>query len=204
VHTLGASVVTPWVRAWAAWQQGRWYSDRHRAFSATAHAVLRREAPPVRALTVGIDYASGDDDAADGAHTTFFPMVPTTTPDVLRGMFARMNLREVFARGEIQLPRALTMSATVRRVALATSRDRWYSGTGASASRGSGFGFTTRGSRLATGLGTSVEASVAATVRRRWVLSASFLGMHAGPVIRRHFGNGWGFATVFEARVRVP
>jgi hypothetical protein len=204
VHTAGASVVAPWVRGWAAWQRGRWYSERHDAFSGTLHAVLTRDTPHARSLIIGVDYASGDDDATDGEHNTFFAMVPTTTPDALRGAFARMNVRDVFARGELALRRTVRVVAAVHHMSLATARDRWYSGTGAAASRGSGFGFTTRGSRLATRLGTVVETSVAASFRPTWNVSASLVSMHAGPVLRRHFRDGWGHALLFESRVRVP
>lgn len=208
VQTLGGSL--EWegpadVRVWAAGQRGRWFGDAHRAFSASIEGGYRwssvRWKPQARA---GFLWASGDDDPGDAVHGTFFPMVPTARPDLAAGLFAPMNLRHASAHLSLQPHPAVAVSLDAHRLALAQSLDGWYGGTGATAGRGEYFGYSTRPSRLATGLGTLATLSADAKLSLHWSLKTSAGLMKGGEVIRRQFDGSTMWMLSVETRFRIP
>jgi hypothetical protein len=73
----------------------------------------------------------------------------------------------------------LGLRANVRRVGLATARDHWYCGSGATQSRGTLFGYSTPPSDGSTDLAAIVELSGDYTVSRHWSVNA-FLGVARG------------------------
>ena len=202
LHTVGGSAALAGIHVWAAVQRGEWYGDSHRAFSLSADAGRRwdrvRWAP--RAFA-GVMYASGDDDPNDRRHGTFFPMLPTTRPDVLRGTYAQMNLRDVYAGVEVHPRTRLRLSAEVHVLALADRQDRWYSGTGATAIRGEYFGFTSRRSTLRHGLGTLTQASLAMQMKPRWTLRGALGVVRGGDVVRRQFTDSTLWVAAVESAV---
>lgn len=190
------------LHAWGALQRGDWYGDSHRAFSAVAGAGYRwTDAAWHPAVSGGIAYASGDGDPNDRRHGTFFPMVPTTRPDVLGGTYAQMNLRDLYARMQVRPGRRLILTSDVHRLSLAQSLDRWYSGTGATASTGRYFGYSTRQSRLATGLGTVMQVSAEAALARYWSVKASGGLVKGGEVVTRQFDGAWLSVFSLESRI---
>ena len=192
IQTVGGASSVAGVNVWGALQRGTWYGDSHRAFSVGVDAGhvwdQSRWHPELRG---GVLYASGDDDPGDARHGTFFPMLPTTRPDLLRATFAQMNMRDVFASIGFTPLTQIRFDVDVHHLTLANRLDRWYTGTGATAFSGTYFGYSTRGSTLRTGLGTYVQTSASTEVNSRWTLSASVGHMRGGDVVRRQFrGNG--------------
>ena len=173
---------------WAATQFGDWFGQLHHAFSGIAEVGYnwRRTTwqPQVR---VGLVHASGDDAPSDSVHRTFFPMVPTTRPDLLAGTYAQMNLRDMLVEGRFQPHARVRVGAELHRLSLVNARDRWYSGTGATAFRGNYFGYSSRPSRLVTDLGTFVQFSAEATMTKWWTVKASVGWFNGGEVVRRQF-----------------
>jgi hypothetical protein len=174
---------------WLAGQIGGWYGVDHRAWSLMTEGGYQWPSGWRPWLRAGLQYASGDDDPTDVRHGTFFPMLPSTRPDLLAGTFAQMNLRDLF--GEIRLePHArVTLRADVHRLSLANARDRWYSGTGATARRGTYFGYRSRRSSGETGVGTFVHFSADGAVSKRWKVKASVGSVNGGGVIRGLFAG---------------
>jgi hypothetical protein len=209
VRTVG----TAWTRTlagvdvelWGALQRGAWYGDDHRAFSVSAEAGYtwtRGSGEP--SIGAGVLYASGDDDSSDTAHGTFFPMVPTTAPPVLGGTFAQMNLRDTYIRGRVTPHARLLVSAEVHRLSLASRHDRWYSGTGATAFAGTYFGYSSRPSFLATGLGTFAQLSGDMSIAPYWRLTATAGVIRGGNVVRRQFAGRSLAVFVLESTVSYP
>ncbi|MGH9204558.1 MAG: alginate export family protein, partial [Vicinamibacterales bacterium] len=197
ISTLGASQVGSYAlgpgRAdsvlWIAGQLGDWYGVPHRTVSLIAEGGYQwrvRWQPWIRA---GMLHASGDRDPSDARHGTFFPMLPSTKPDLLAGTFAQMNLRDVFAELRVQPHRRVEVAGDVRKMSLLEASDHWYSGTGATARRGSFFGFLTRPAWGSTDLGVVTKASVKIEVNRRWTISGSFGTVTGGQVVRRLFAG---------------
>jgi hypothetical protein len=204
LQTYGASYVRSIgaieVRGWGALQGGRWFDDRHRAFSTIAEATFQWPGSRGPAIDGGFLYASGDGNAGDDSHGTFFPMVPTTRPDILAGTYAQMNLRDAFARVRMRPRPALAVDAAVHRLTLANDFDRWYSGTGATALRGEYFGYSSRPSRFAAGLGTSIDGSIEAAVHRYWSLKVAMAAIKGGEVVRRQFAGDWARVLILQSR----
>lgn len=207
LQTVGAMWARPGrvsLLAWGALQGGRWYDDRHRAFSGLAEAGYQWSTRWRPALRAGASVASGDNDPADARHGTFFPMLPTTSPGVLSGTFAQMNLRDIYATLRMQPRSWLLLMAEAHRFSLADALDRWYSGTGATAAHGTYFGFSERPSRLATNLGTLWLVGSEARLHKLWTLNISAGLMQGGDVIQRQFDGRRLSVFVLENRIAVP
>nr|MBA3269032.1 alginate export family protein [Acidobacteriota bacterium] len=198
IGTIGASHVREYrlgngraqTVVWAATQFGDWYGDLHHAFSAIADAGYRwpqtRWAPAIRG---GIVYASGDGMPLDGTHRTFFPMLPTTRPDLLAGTYAQMNLRDLSAEVRVQPHARVGVSVELHRLSLVDANDHWYSGTGATAVRGNYFGYSSRLSGGETALGTFLQTSAEARLTKWWTMNASVGLVSGGAVVRRQFAG---------------
>jgi hypothetical protein len=173
---------------WAAAQAGRWYELAHRAWSAAAEAGHRWPHVPGRPWArAGVLVASGDGDARDDRHATFFPMLPSVDGRATSTVYAPMNLVDVFAQLVLEPHARLRVSSEVHRLSLATSDDRWYAGSGATMRRGAYFGYSSRSSGGETSLGTMMEASADVRLSRSWTARAYLGRMHGGDVVRHSF-----------------
>ena len=194
VATFGGSVVSLLpvgrgrvdVLAWIAGQSGEWYGDPHRAMSLIVEGGYKWTAwlwqPWVRG---GVRYASGDASPIDSAHGTFFPVLPSSQPALLAGVYAQMNLRDVFGEVRLQPRSRIGVRGSVHRLSLASGADRWYSGTGATAIRGDFFGYSGRLVFQGTDLGTLFQTSAEAELTKRWTVRGSFGMVKIGGVPAR-------------------
>jgi hypothetical protein len=197
IATVGASYVATHPRAggaidmvaWFAAQSGEWFGERHRAFNAVAELGYRWNSPWRPWLRVGVSRASGDADSADGRHETFFPMLPTTRPSSLAATFAPMNLQETFAEARLAPARRLALAASVRRLALVEAADLWYSGTGATALRGTYAGYSGRRVFGENSLGTLFDFGATIPVSTHWKLTGAFSAMRAGRAVGQLFAG---------------
>jgi Alginate export len=197
VNSFGATVVgaSPnrnggqWdAMLWLVGQSGSWYGQPHRGFSLAAEVGYQwTEASWRPWLRGGFLQASGDDDPADDRHETFFQMLPTVRRYAQTAGYSQMNNTDVFAQALLRPSPTLSLRVDVRRVGLASARDMWYFGSGATQSRGSLFGFSTRPANGATHLASIAEGSADYTVSRRWSVNG-YVGLaKGGQVIRRAF-----------------
>lgn len=196
VWTAGASAAGayPWrwgvtdVVGWAAGQSGAWYELSHRAVAATGAVGHRFTGAPWRPwLRAGVAYASGDTSATDGAHGTFFPMLPSGDRVSRLNAYALMNVVDRWAALELQPHRALDVTASVRRVALASTADRWYQGSGATLRLGNYFGYQGRNGRGGSTIGTVVDGGATWRPVRWWTLRAFAGRISGGDVVTRLF-----------------
>lgn len=210
LHTLGASVIhlSPIGRgqvdalAWVAAQFGDWYGDRHRAGSVVGEAGYQSTAMPLRPwFRAGVLWASGDDDAGDVAHGTFFPVLPSMRPSLMAGTIAQMNVRDVWGELRLQPSARVEMRGEVHRLSLVRAADRWYSGTGATTLAGTYFGYTGRGSGGDTSLGTLAQARVSASLGARWSIRGSLGVLSGGNVVRTWFAGNRLTVVAFESLV---
>ena len=181
---------------WIVGQSGSWYEQTHRAMSVAAEAGHQWSRAPWRPwLRAGVLYASGDDTPDDERHGTFFQMLPTVRRYSQTAAYSQMNLREVFVQGFLRPAPSLGVRVDVHRVDLASARDLWYSGSGATQQRGTQFGFAGRPSRGASRLGTTVEVAADYTITPHWSVNG-FMGiMRGGEVVRRSLaGSTMAFA----------
>jgi hypothetical protein len=79
------------------------------------------------------------------------------------------------------------MRIDLHRIGLASSRDHWYFGSGATQARGVLFGFSTRPSNGYKDLATIVETSSEYSISRSWSVNGYIGAIRGGRVVRHDF-----------------
>lgn len=198
ITTFGASLVGVYpasggeadVLVWVAKQAGDWFGVDHDASSYAVEAGYRWPRAPWQPwVRAGFDYASGDDEATDATHGTFFQVLPTVRKYSLSASYAQMNLRDLFAQVFLKPHAKVSARLDLHRLDLAQAADRWYGGSGATQSRGTFFGYSGRPSRGATALGTVVEGSADLTLTKQWSVNGYLGTMAGGEVVKRNFAG---------------
>jgi hypothetical protein len=173
---------------WFAGQTGSWFAQSHRAASVVAEAGYQwgsaRWQPWLRG---GVVWASGDSDPSDDRHGTFFQMLPTVRRFAQSAVYSQMNHTDVFVQALLRPAPPLAIRADLHRVGLASSRDHWYFGSGATQSRGTLFGFATRASHGHTDLATIIEASLEYAIGPHWSVNGYIGILRGGRVVQRAF-----------------
>ena len=184
---------------WMAGQFGDWYEQRHRGFAMAAEAGYQwtavRWSPWLRG---GASWFSGDDDAGDDTHGTFFPMLPTVRRYSQSTLYSMANLRDVMVQGVLRPRNSLTVRLDVHMLTLANGADGWYAGSGATQESGRIFGYTLRASGGERGLMRVLEASADWRLRPRWSVNGYVGAASSGPVVRRSFSEGPAAFFYFE------
>ncbi len=181
INTFGATVIAaPPPRAgrqwdgllWLAGQSGAWYEQTHRAASVAAEAGYQWTTatwqPWVRG---GWLFASGDRGPLDNRHGTFFQMLPTVRRYSQSALYSQMNSTDLFAQVMLRPRPKLAVRLDWHRIGLASSRDAWYSGSGATQNRGTLFGFSTRPSNGAGTLASVAEGSADYALSSHWSIN---------------------------------
>lgn len=198
ITTLGTSLIGAYpagvgqvdVFGWFAWQRGDWYGERHEAEAVAAEVGYQRTSIRWRPwLRAGWFRSSGDRDAGDGRHGTFFQMLPTARRYSLSTTYNLMNLSEVFGQALLRPRSNLNVRVDVHRLRLTSATDLWYAGSGAAASSGMSFGFAGRRSNGSTDLGVMVEGAVDWTISPRFSVNAYLGRMTGGDVVGRTFAG---------------
>lgn len=178
------------VVGWFAGEFGDWYGQSHRAASMVGEIGHHWTRAPMRPwLRGGYLFASGDRDPNDGNHTTFFQMLPSSRKYALSTVYTQMNLRDAFLQSFVEPGLGVKARIEAHRLDLARREDRWYYGSGATASTGRFFGFSGRSSSGETSLGTIVEGTLEVPIKRHWSLNGYIGSMWGGPVVRGLFEN---------------
>lgn len=116
---------------WGGWQTGEWFELDHDAYALALEMGYQWTDFAWKPwLRGGYNFASGDKDAADGDHDTFYPMLTTTrqySPSIL---YTSMNLEDVFASLAVKPCSVVTIKTEAHLLTLAESADRWYLGSG--------------------------------------------------------------------------
>ena len=84
---------------------------------------------------------------------------------------------------------AASLRIDVHRLTLSNAADRWYFGSGAAQASGASFGYGTRPSAGATGLGMVVEGAADYRVNAHWSLNGYVGTIRGGPVVERSFSG---------------
>lgn len=188
--------------AWFAGQAGSWYGQRHRAWSLAIEGGYQWKTPWQPWVRAGVLYASGDDDAGDAAHGTFFPMLPTVRKYAYTAAYAPMNLRDTFIEVIARPTSRVLVRADARQLRLAQAADLWYAGSGATQRRGRFFGYAGRRSGGATALGTVFEGAADVTLGRHWAVNGFAGTIHGGQVVRSLFAGNWLRFVYLETAIR--
>jgi hypothetical protein len=166
-HYLGALKIGPGtadVLLWGAAQTGAWgaLSQRSGAFAAEAGWQPAGAAALHPWIRVGYDWGSGDGNASDGTHGTFFQVLPTPRLYARFPFFNMMNTADAFAELILRPSPTLAIRADAHALRLADSADLWYAGGGAF--EPDTFGYAGRPANGHRGLATLLDVSADITV----------------------------------------
>ena len=172
---------------WGVLQNGRWGSLNQRSGAGAAQggyqpAILKPVRPWLRA---GYFYSSGDGNATDSTHGTFFAILPTPRVYARFPFFNEMNNRDLFGELMLRPAKKLVFRGDVHGLWLANSHDLWYSGGGAF--QPWTFGFNGRPSNGATGLATLFDVSGDYQITRGLAVGLYFGYARGGRVISAIF-----------------
>jgi hypothetical protein len=173
---------------WGALQNGSWGTQTQRAGAYAAEAgwqpaVLTQIRPWIRG---GYDFGSGDDNPADGRHSTFFQVLPTPRIYARTPFYNMMNTKDAFAELVLR-PKRVTIRSDIHSLRLASSNDLWYSGGGAF--QATTFGYTGRPSNGQSTLGTLYDVSADLTLTPHVAVSG-YVGYATGGLVTQAIYSG--------------
>jgi hypothetical protein len=118
---------------WGAGQTGRWGSQTQRAGAIDAEAGFQPQILPQLKpwLRAGYTWGSGDSDANDNTHGTFFQLLPTPRIYARFPFFNMMNNQDAFGTLILRPGSKVTVSSEFHSLRLSKANDLWYSGGGA-------------------------------------------------------------------------
>ncbi|HSE36649.1 MAG TPA: alginate export family protein [Blastocatellia bacterium] len=182
VSAIKAGSGTADVVLWGAGQFGSWGTLDQRSGALAAEAGYKfavRTSPWIRA---GYFRGTGDGDPADGAHTTFFQVLPTPRVYARFPFYNLMNNEDVFAQFRLKPHSRVSLRADVHHLSLSNRRDLWYVGGGAF--QDETFGFVGRPAGGNRNLGTVFDLSADFDVTQTTVLTFYASGVRGGSVQR--------------------
>lgn len=140
VHTWGAHFVTVAEAGpgkvdgllWGAVQAGEWGALDHTGWAYALETGYQfPKVPAAPWLRVGYNRSSGDQDADDDNHRTFFQILPTARSYAQFPFFNLMNNDDLFAQLILKPHERVTVRSDYHWLRLTESSDLWYSGGGA-------------------------------------------------------------------------
>jgi hypothetical protein len=176
--------------SWGAVQTGSWgaLADRAEVFAGEA-GVQPKIVKSLRPwLRTGYLYGSGDGNASDRTHGTFFQILPTPRPYARFPFFNLMNNEDGFAELMLRPFSAVTVRSDVHTLRLASANDLWYAGGGAF--QPWTFGYTGRPSNGARSLATLYDTSVDFRVSRHASVGLYYGYAEGKSVIKHIYPSG--------------
>ena len=176
------------VLAWGVLQRGDWYGQDHRAGTGAIEAGYQwARAPWSPWLRAGLLHASGDDNAADDRHGTYFPVLPTVRRFSQTTLFSTMNVDDTFVQVMARPASRVGIRLDLHDLRLASAADLWYIGSGATLEEGAAFGYSGRRSNGSRNLGFSTEGSVDVAVTPIWSFNVFVGHVNGGRVVTGTF-----------------
>ena len=174
---------------WLALQAGNWGALKHRAWSGVVEGgfqprILPRLKPWLRA---GVTQGSGDKNAADGTHGTFFQVLPTPRPFARTPFYNMSNTLDRYALVSVKPRKNLTVGAEFHSVRLSNANDLWYGGGGAF--QPWTFGYAGRPSGGARSLANLFDISVDYTINKHYAVGGYFGRTIGRQVTQSIYGN---------------
>jgi hypothetical protein len=172
---------------WGAYQFGDWGNLDHSAWAVTPEIGYQFTEvmfkPWIRA---GYFRSSGDDNAGDGTHGTFFQVMPTVRLQAKFPFYSMMNLQDVFAQILVMPTDTTRVAVDFHHLALSDSSDLFYGGSGATLRSGS-FGYFGRASGGNTTVGQVVDIGVTHTLNRHFSWNVYYAHAFGSDVTRNAY-----------------
>lgn len=171
---------------WGTVQDGEWGRLDHRAWAfATEGGVQWRGSRWTPWLRAGWNLSSGDRDAGDDRHGTFFQMLPTARIYAQFPFYNLMNLDDRFVQLVLAPRPGWTARLDLHALRLAEPADLWYAGAGATTP--GGFGVTGLPSGGERDLATVADLALAARLDPHWSVQAYVARARGGAALARSF-----------------
>ena len=186
-HSLH-SVITPAGNAdflaWTALQTGRWGPQQHRAYAFVLEGGLQPKILPALKpwLRAGIAHTSGDPNANDGKHQTFFQVLPTPRGYARFPFFNMMNLNDEMGSLVLRPHMQVTTSSEFHSLKLAQGNDLWYAGGGAF--QPWTFGYSGRATEGRTALGNLYDTNLEYRFNRHFTFTG-YVGYMQGLTVMK-------------------
>ena len=116
--------------AWAVGQTGRWGTQTQLAYALDFEAGFQPKLKLKPWVRGGFTMGSGDGNATDGRHGTFFQVLPTPRPYARFPFFNMMNTEDRFGALVLRPHSRVTVSSEFHALRLSNAKDLWYSGGG--------------------------------------------------------------------------
>jgi len=174
--------------AWGTGQFGHWGELDHRAAAIAVEAGRQFAGRWNPWLRAGYFRSTGDGNASDGDHTTFFQVLPTPRIYARFPFHNLMNNEDWFAELRLRPKRQLVLRADIRYLRLSSRGDLWYLGGGAFQRQT--FGYVGRPSNQSRVLGTLFDLSLDYDFTSTTRLSFYAAGVRGGGVQSAIYPDG--------------
>lgn len=190
VHDFTYSAGTLDVLGWGAVQTGRWGTQRQQAYAFDFEggfqpAIWPKWRPWIRG---GYTVGSGDGNANDKTHGTFFQLLPTPRVYARTPFFNMMNLDDGFGAFILRPQKKVTISSEFHSLRLNSAKDLWYSGGGVF--QPWTFGYTGRSTSGYRSLANLYDTSVEYRASRQVTLTAYVGYMEGLAAIHKIYPKG--------------
>lgn len=172
VTKVGAGSVDGMV--WGAYQFGDWTNLSQSAYAFAAEGGYQFTEVMFKPwLRAGYSIGSGDTNARDGTHGTFFEIMPTVRLYAKFPFFNMMNMQDAFAQFIVAPTQTTKLGVDFHYLALAQNTDLFYGGSGATSRSGS-FGYFGRNGGGSSSVGELVDVSFSHTINKYFSWSAYY------------------------------
>jgi hypothetical protein len=190
IHTLKTSSGAFDFLLWGALQTGEWGKLSHSGTAGSAEAgwqppVLPKLKPCIRG---GYSYTSGDNDALDSRHETFFRLLPTIRTYARFPFYNLMNNKDGYVLLSVQPHPAIVLKSQFHHVDLSSGNDLWYQGGGAY--QPWSFGYNGRPGNGLNGFANVYDVGEDWAVNRHFNLNAYWGIARGGEVISKIYPKG--------------
>ncbi len=167
---------------WGVFQTGRWGPQTQRAYAFDFEGGFQPAAMPKLKPWIrgGYTVGSGDGNAGDNRHETFFQLLPTPRPYARMPFFNMMNTKDAFGSLMLRPHSQVTISSEFHSLRLTNANDLWYSGGGAF--QPWTFGYNGRATSGKRSLANLYDTSVEYRANRHMTLTA-YLGYAQGKAV---------------------
>ena len=205
VNTIGAHYLRAFgpvdVLLWGAVQNGEWGTLDHGAYALSVEAgwqpsMLESVKPWIRA---GYYTSSGDDDAADNEHESFFQVTPTPRIYARFPFYTLMNLQDLFVSVVLRPSKRWVVRADAHQLQLTESADLWYAGGGAFEPQTFGYAGRPGG---ASDLASTLDLSVDFRINDRISINGYVGWANGGDVIERIYQGNRATLAYLEVELR--
>jgi hypothetical protein len=174
---------------WGAYQFGDWAGLNHQAGAFDAELGYQWDKAPLKPWVRAVYFRStGDGNASDGSHGTFFQILPTARAYAKLPFYNLMNIQDVFAQFIIIPTETTKLGVDVHNLSMDSKQDLFYGGAGATSSSGS-FGYAGRNAGGSTDIGQLVDVSFSHQLNQYFSWNAYYGHMFGGNVLKNVYGR---------------